>query len=112
MPLYFIENQGQLDDEVFYYLQGADKTLYFTREGIVFSLLGDEVESWNISFGDEQPFQPKSQPTRRERYILKLNFIDANPHVEPLAQTPHETVISYFKGLQEDWHTVFPRLGS
>jgi len=38
LPLHFIENQGQLDDEVAYYVQGSDKTLYFTATGLTFAL--------------------------------------------------------------------------
>jgi len=38
MPLYFIPNQGQMDKQVAYYVQGKDKTLYFTEEGITFAL--------------------------------------------------------------------------
>ena len=39
LPLYFIENQGQIDNkDVAYYVKGADKTLYFTSEGITFAL--------------------------------------------------------------------------
>ena len=29
LPLYFIENQGQLDARVAYYIQGRDKSIYF-----------------------------------------------------------------------------------
>jgi hypothetical protein len=32
MPLHFIENNGQIDGPVAYYLQGQDKTLYFTPQ--------------------------------------------------------------------------------
>jgi len=32
MPLHFIENQGQIDEEVGYYVQGRDKSLFFTPE--------------------------------------------------------------------------------
>src|SRR6266540_6576024 len=34
MPLYFIENRGQLDSRVAYYVQGRDTTLYFTADGM------------------------------------------------------------------------------
>src|SRR5262245_30357315 len=34
MPLHFIENRGQLDSRVAYYVQGRDTTLYFTAEGM------------------------------------------------------------------------------
>lgn len=55
MPLYFITNQGQMDARVAYYVQGGDKTLYFTPDGITFALSSAE-----------------------SRWILKLNFVDAN----------------------------------
>ena len=35
LPLYFIENQGQLDSRVAYYIQGGDKTIYFTGSGVM-----------------------------------------------------------------------------
>ena len=38
MPLYFIPNQGQMDARVAYYLQGKDKTIYFTSEGLTYVL--------------------------------------------------------------------------
>ena len=34
LPLYFIENQGQLDPRVSYYIQGGDKSIYFTGRGV------------------------------------------------------------------------------
>jgi hypothetical protein len=66
LPLCFIENQGQMDQRVAYYVQGSDKVLYFTSEGVTFAFLtGDEVE--------------------RGRHIVKLDFINANPKVMPRA---------------------------
>jgi hypothetical protein len=38
MPLYFIANQGQIDGPVSYYVQGSDKTLYFTPDGLTLSM--------------------------------------------------------------------------
>ncbi len=40
LPLYFIENQGQLDPRVAYYIQGRDKSIYFTPEGVTYVLMG------------------------------------------------------------------------
>ena len=31
MPLYFVENRGQVDSRVAYYVQGSDKSIYFTE---------------------------------------------------------------------------------
>ena len=38
LPLLFVENQGQWDAQVAYAVQGSDKTLYFTAEGVTFAL--------------------------------------------------------------------------
>ncbi len=86
LPLYFIENQGQLDDEVAYYVKGSDKTLYFTSRGITFVLKGKRTEAG-------------------ERWVLALDFIDANPGVEPNGQDRQKTVFSYFKGKPGEWKT-------
>jgi hypothetical protein len=38
LPLQFVENRGQVDREVAYYVQRRDKGLFFTQEGITFAL--------------------------------------------------------------------------
>ena len=52
--LYFIENRGQTDSAVHYYLQGKDKTLYFTPTGVTIALDqtqedGDSSDRWVVS---------------------------------------------------------------
>lgn len=37
LPLYFIENRGQTDPRVSYYLQGAESSVYFTVGGPFFT---------------------------------------------------------------------------
>src|SRR5262245_9193728 len=44
LPLYFIENQGQVDGRVAYYVAGKDKTLYFTAQGITIALTGRAIQ--------------------------------------------------------------------
>jgi hypothetical protein len=82
LPLYFVENQGQLDEQVAYYVQGKDKTLYFTSQGLTFALGGSG-----------------------ERWILKLDFVGANPDVQPVGVSETGALISYFKGRPEQWKT-------
>ena len=90
LPLYFIENQGQIDnEEVAYYVKGSDKTLYFTSEGITFSLTGNE--------GDEKIC-----------WIVRLDFVGMNPDSKPKGQIKQKAVFSYFKGQPEDWNTGIP----
>src|SRR4030042_6829325 len=45
LPLAFIKNQGQVDEEVLYYLKGREGTIYFTKSGIVYDLIRKEARS-------------------------------------------------------------------
>jgi hypothetical protein len=40
LPLYFIENQGQLDRRAAYYVHGRDKIVYFAAGGLTVVLHG------------------------------------------------------------------------
>jgi Tol biopolymer transport system component len=96
MPLYFIENRGQVDDQVAYYVEGRDKTLHFTSESVTFVLTGGRPES-------HADLRPPSASTRPRRWVLRLEFVDADPGVLPTGQDETGAVISYFKGQPEDW---------
>jgi hypothetical protein len=92
MPLYFIENQGQVDAPVAYYVQGSDKTLYFTPDGVTF-VLSKAVEKPNYP-EDEVDHSSSSvfrdigieTPSEMQHWVLKLDFIGANPEVHPLGE--------------------------
>jgi hypothetical protein len=58
IPLYFIPNEGQVDGRVVYYVQGRDKTIYFTPEGLTFVLSGaqeSEPVRLDDTHGQERP---------------------------------------------------------
>ncbi len=54
-----------------------------------------------------QPLQPSNPPPGR-RWAVKLDFVGANPDVQPVGQDPAETVVSYFRGRPDEWHTGLP----
>jgi hypothetical protein len=85
LPVCFIPNRGQLDRRVAYYVEGKDKALYFTQDGITISLAGP---------ANKEPF---------ERYAVKLDFIGANRGVKPVGEDETGGVVSYFKGKPKDW---------
>jgi hypothetical protein len=76
LPLYFVENRGQLDSRVAYYVQGSDKAIYFTNDGLTFALPG---------------------------WALKLDFVGARADARPEGQEPTEATFSYFKGRPSQW---------
>jgi len=114
MPLYFVENRGQLDPRVAYSVHGRDTAIYFAKEGITFSLIraeGEESSSGRLSpasFGKE----PFAQRALDRRWNVKLDFLDANPDVQVLGTDRTEAVISYFKGSREEWKTGLPTYSS
>ena len=123
LPLYFIENQGQLDPRVAYYIQGGDKSIYFTGRGVTFALTGALTDAGDGKPSSEALVHPVSYrgtgstkehgPQREvERWVVKLDFVDANPNVRPVGQEPTAAVISYFKGPREEWNTGLPTYAS
>jgi len=88
LPIYFVENRGVYPDEVAYYVQGADKTLFFTKDGITFRLKGKD-KAW----------------------VVKLEFVGANPDVVPRGEDRQQAVFSYFRGPEKDWKTGLRTFG-
>src|SRR5581483_6037035 len=96
MPLYFVENRGQVDARAAYYLQGKDKSLYFTSAGITFVLSPRSKQKSDMLVRVSSGDRPSGQ------WLLKLDFLNAKP-TTPLAQEQTPATISYLKGPRETW---------
>src|SRR2546425_6285935 len=92
----FVENRGQIDSRVAYYVQGRDTTIYFTSQGLTFSLL-DKNETQLIAAnivgrggaGKAINRTTESKPLKAaRRTAVNLDFIGANPKAQPIAQNP------------------------
>jgi hypothetical protein len=114
LPLYFIENRGQVDERVHYYVQGKETTLYFTPQGVTFVLDKPRPVFSQVPPMERNGFLPvalqsDSQPTAEpQRWVLKLDFVGANPNVVPQGQEVTPAVMSYFKGSRDQWQTGLP----
>ena len=97
MPVHFVPNRGQLDKQVAYHVQGKDKTLYFTAEGITMALAMPAPEK-----------ATEASAPAEGRYVVKLDFVGANRGVKPVGEEKTDTVISYFKGEPGDWEAGLP----
>jgi hypothetical protein len=104
IPLQFIPNQGQTDGRVAYYVQGRDKTIYFTPEGLTFVLAEQMQEGGKNRPGFVEGTDP--EPTRR--WVVKLDFVDSNADAKPVGLEKSGAVISYFKGKPEEWKAGIP----
>ena len=130
MPLYFIPNYGQMDKQVAYYVQGKDKTLYFTPEGVTLALASPvaseefpfktdrRMPSRDLSVERGTTRPPALQPGNTDaattgqtgpgRWIVKLDFVDADKNVRPVGQEETGAAISYFRGKPEEWRAGLP----
>lgn len=86
LPIYFIENQGQLTEEVAFYVQGSDKAIYFTDRGVTFALAGESG-----------------------RWTVKLSFKGAQ--AKPQGEEPTKAIFNYFRGNRKDWKQGIPSYG-
>jgi CARDB protein/beta-propeller repeat-containing protein len=101
LPVYFIENRGQEDPRVAYYVPGRNVTTYFAADGVTFAFSNPRLPSSPKTLG--RPAALASEPMTRERWALKLDFVGARPAVVPRGQELTSTVISYFKGPESEW---------
>lgn len=123
-PLLFIPNRGQLDPRVAFYLQGSDKNIYFSRDGLTITMSmikekavassSEEKETARPGFpaklnlAARSPEENAGSGPEFRRWTVRLDFIGANPEtfIQPLKKT--ETRMSYFRGGPEDWFSALP----
>jgi hypothetical protein len=93
-----------LDGRVSFYVQGRDKTIYFTPEGLTFTLAQQkqEVGKNRLARGEE------TTPESTQRWVVKLDFVDSNADAKPVGLEKSGAVISYFKGKPEEWKAGIP----
>jgi hypothetical protein len=106
LPLYLVENRGQLDKRVAFYAQGGDTTVYFTGQGLTFSLNDNRQarasqESSPLQQGASRGDPPRAGPL--SRYALALDFVGARADLRPVGRQQTSAVFSYFKGPRERW---------
>ena len=102
IPLYFIPNQGQVDEKARFYAKTSRYTLWMTTEGLVF----DSIRKKEV----EVKAEAEGSTHLLERDVSRLLFLDAckNPGIVPIEKTQHR--VNYFKGKdrskwQKDIHT-------
>jgi hypothetical protein len=94
LPLLFIENQGQVDEAVKYYVKASGQTVYFTEGNIVFDLIcPDGAEADDTA----------------ERLVLSLDFLGANSQPAIEGSGKDDGTVNYLVGNDpEQWHTNVP----
>jgi hypothetical protein len=94
LPLLFIENRGQVDEAVRYYVTASGQTIYFTEENIVFDLMrSDGAEADGTA----------------ERLVFSLDFLGANSQPAIEGNGKDGAVVNYLIGNDpETWYANIP----
>ncbi|MGD2091925.1 MAG: SBBP repeat-containing protein [Candidatus Aminicenantes bacterium] len=99
IPLYFVANQGQVNEKAVFYAKTSRYTLWLTKEGLVFDSMKkvEEVE------------QDHSPSPKFYRDVSRFVFLDANksPGMVPVEES--KLKVNYFKGKDKSkWHSHIP----
>ncbi len=87
LPLYFIKNDGQVDEKVKYYVKGSGHTTFFTDDGIYLNLI-------------------QAQKSAVKSEMLKLSFLNPDNKLQVLAEGLQKGRVNYFVGNDpEKWRT-------
>ena len=100
LPLYFVENRGQIDSKVKYYAKIRNGRVYFTGEEVVYQfLLGDKDQDLRPEkplMKEDQPPTDKTSTIREE--AIRLSFVGANKRARVEGRGEQEAKFSYFRG--------------
>ena len=127
LPLYFVENQGQINEMVKFYEQGNGHTTFFTKRGIYLSLAGATPRVYpdksDTRVSRPQAFLEKKEikdrvggvsegniPTRSAKSAtIRFVPLGANSNPEITAEGLQECKVNYLMGNDsEKWKTNIP----
>ena len=98
LPLSFIENQGQINKNVAYYLKGREATINFTKEGLIYDLAS----------GPTSPSK-ETDPKDIRHLSFSLTPIGANKAVRLFSHDKLPGELNYLIGNDpKNWHTGIP----
>lgn len=92
----FVENRGQVDDEVLYYAPGSGMTVYLTGDGIVLDLRAP-IESGGDG-GGIAPRDPEAPGPGSRAAAVRIRFADASPMMRAEARGELPARFNFFLG--------------
>lgn len=110
LPLYFIENKGQINENVIFYEKGVGRATFFTRRGVSFALMSgqqlndhqDRYDPWSGENEISGVRTPKPE-------IINLVPLKANAHPNIVAEGLQQCKVNCFLGNNpEKWKTNIP----
>jgi Leucine-rich repeat (LRR) protein len=107
IPLYFITNKGQVNEDAAFYAKASRYTLWLTKEGLVFDSTRKVEEGEGSTRFPHSPHSPHSP--KLERDVSRLIFLNANknPGIVPMDEA--KLRVNYFTGNDKSkWNCDIP----
>ncbi len=112
LPLYFIENKGQVDAGVRFYERGAGHATFFTEDGVVLSLTKREGTPERAVTPGALLGEKKKKDEKVTTEALRLSFVGALDTAKITATEPMSGKVNYFRGNdRSEWRTNIPTYG-
>lgn len=118
LPLYFIQNEGQVDSRVRFYEKGKGRTTYFCEDGVYLLLLEQssnndrQLPTANVSKENISGISTKLKVSNKRSHksqLIKLQPIGANKNPEVIAEDRQMGKVNYFIGNdKKKWRTNIP----
>jgi len=100
LPLYFIKNDGQIDNKVKFYEKSSGHSIFFTEDGIYMTMTKNLVEG-KLSIDNPKKFNDelKAKNTKKAKSeVVKLTPLNAKKKVEIVAENEQSGRVNYFIG--------------
>jgi PKD repeat protein len=103
IPLYFIENQGQMEQRVKYYEKNRGHGIYFTEAGVTFTLSSPEVKAVaDAATGGVR----EARGEQEAPLVIELKPLGASDNAKLVAEDAQSARVSYFIGSDpKQWKT-------
>ena len=111
VPSYFIQNDGQMNPAVKYYVKGPRGTVYLTGAEVVFDFLQERASEEEEEESGEESRHPGREDEKEKSYdrlVFRYKFAGANPDLKLHGEESLPGKINYFVGSQDNWHSNIP----
>ncbi|MCP4215555.1 MAG: hypothetical protein GY765_12955 [bacterium] len=108
IPLYFITNKGQVNEQAKFYAKASRYTLWLTTAGLVFDS-SRRVREGKEGAKGELPKTPVIGKEKFARDVSRFVFLDANKSPEMVSIDESELKVNYFRGKDKSkWYCDVP----
>ena len=96
IPLYFIENKGQIEKQVRFYISGAGGRLFFTKDSIVSEIVKRET----VAKSTTAPLHSSDTANEiiEKRLVLVKKYLKMSPKMKIIGQEPLPGKVNVFRG--------------